>query len=79
MNVNMDFFSVQIIPFTVAWAKNTMLHLAKWQHLMCDEGDDEDTAIILQEDTGPAPLIPDSWAEGCVPVIKISNHFQVAM
>ncbi|KAK3538547.1 hypothetical protein QTP86_006712 [Hemibagrus guttatus] len=27
----------QIIPFTVAWAKNTMFQLAKWQHLMRDE------------------------------------------
>ncbi|MCI4392699.1 hypothetical protein PGIGA_G00148860 [Pangasianodon gigas] len=66
----------QIIPFTVAWAKNTILQLAKWQHLMCDEGDDVDTTSLLQEDTAPAPSIPDSWAEGCVPVIKISNHLQ---
>lgn len=61
----------------MAWAKNTMFQLAKWQHLMRDEGDDADTTSILHEDTAPAPSIPDSWAEGCVPVIKISNHLQV--
>ncbi|KAG7318344.1 hypothetical protein KOW79_018099 [Hemibagrus wyckioides] len=66
----------QIIPFTVAWAKNTMFQLAKWQHLMRDEGDDADTTSILHEDTAPAPSVPDSWAEGCVPVIRISNHLQ---
>ncbi|XP_017307686.1 uncharacterized protein C2orf81 homolog [Ictalurus punctatus] len=66
----------QIVPFTAAWAKNTILQMVKWQYLMRDEGDDVDTTSLLQEDTAPAPSIPDSWAEGCVPVIKISNHLQ---
>lgn len=46
---------------------------------MRDEGDDVDTTSLLQEDTAPTPSIPDSWAEGCVPVIKISNHLQVTI
>ncbi|XP_060738585.1 uncharacterized protein C2orf81 homolog [Tachysurus vachellii] len=67
----------QIIPFTVTWAKNTMFQLAKCKYLMHDEGDDVDTTSILKEETAPAPSLPDSWAEGCVPVIKISNHLQM--
>ncbi|XP_053337673.1 uncharacterized protein C2orf81 homolog [Clarias gariepinus] len=69
----------QIMPFTVAWAENTILQLAKWQYLMHDEGDDVETISLLQEDTAPAPSVPDSWAEGCVPVIKISNQLQEVM
>lgn len=61
----------------MAWAKTTILHLVKWQYLMHDEGDDLNTTSLLQEDTAPAPSLPDSWAEGCVPVIRISNHLQV--
>ncbi|XP_060763155.1 uncharacterized protein C2orf81 homolog [Neoarius graeffei] len=66
----------QIIPFTVAWVNDTILQLTKWQYLMRDEGDDVDTASLLQEDTMPAHSIPDSWADGCVPVMKISNDLQ---
>ncbi|TSN86105.1 hypothetical protein Baya_10000 [Bagarius yarrelli] len=67
----------QIIPFSVAWAKNAMLQLVNWHYLMRDEGDDIETISILQEDKTPAPLIPDSWAEGCVPVIKIPSPSQL--
>lgn len=67
------------MPFTVTWAKNTILQMVKWQYLMRDEGDDEDITSLLQQDTAPEPSIPDSWAEGCVPLMKISNHLQVTM
>ncbi|KAF4074388.1 hypothetical protein AMELA_G00238910 [Ameiurus melas] len=66
----------QIVPFTAVWAKNTILQMVKCQYITRDEGDDVDTTSLLQEDTAPAPSIPDSWAEGCVPVIKISNNLQ---
>lgn len=67
------------MPFTVAWAKKTIVQLVKWQFLVHDKADDVDTISLLQEDTAPEPSGPDSWAEGCVPVIKISNHLQVTI
>lgn len=67
------------MPFTLAWTKNTILQVVKLQYLMRDDGDDVDITSFLQEDTAPKPSIPDSWAEGCVPVMKISDHLQVTM
>lgn len=62
------------MPFTVAWTKTTILQLVKWQYLMRDEGDDENTTLLLQEDTIPAHSITDSWAGDCVEVVIVSNY-----
>ncbi|XP_007258376.3 uncharacterized protein C2orf81 homolog [Astyanax mexicanus] len=57
----------QLVPFTVAWAKDAMLQVVKLQYLMRDEGDGENTVV---EDEEPTPSTIDSWAEGCVPIIR---------
>ncbi|XP_072521001.1 uncharacterized protein C2orf81 homolog [Salminus brasiliensis] len=65
----------QLVPFTVAWAKDAMVQVIKWQYLMRDEGDGENAVSL--EDTEPPPSITDSWAEGCVSVIRKPTLSQV--
>ncbi|KAL7836596.1 hypothetical protein AOLI_G00278800 [Acnodon oligacanthus] len=66
----------QIVPFCVAWAKDAMVQVINCQYPICDEGDEANIISDLQEDTEPLPSIPDSWAEGCVPVIRIPSPAQ---
>ncbi|KAF7687422.1 uncharacterized protein C2orf81 homolog [Silurus meridionalis] len=66
----------QIVPFTVTWVNNIILQLIKWQHLERDEGDDVNTALILEEDTEPIPTFPDSWSVGCLSIMKVTNYIQ---
>ncbi|KAI4875492.1 hypothetical protein NFI96_030048, partial [Prochilodus magdalenae] len=66
----------QLVPFSVAWAKDAMVQVINWQYLIRDEGDDADISSDLQEDTEPLPSITDSWAEGCVSVITVPNPSQ---
>lgn len=70
-------FLLQLVPFAVAWAKDAMVQVIKGQFLMRDEGDGVNVTSDLQEDTEPPPATIDSWAQGCVPVIRILNPLEV--
>ncbi|XP_041058416.1 uncharacterized protein C2orf81 homolog isoform X1 [Carcharodon carcharias] len=61
----------QLLPFTIAQAKDAILQIIEWQLLTYDSGERN---IIMepswQEDKEPVAFITDSWAQGSVPVVR---------
>ncbi|XP_066509957.1 uncharacterized protein C2orf81 homolog isoform X1 [Hoplias malabaricus] len=66
----------QLVPFTVVWARDAMVQVIKCQYLMRDDSDEPTTILDVKEDAEPLPSVTDSWAEGCVPVIRIAKSSQ---
>lgn len=59
-------FVVQLIPYTVARTRDTLLEILEWRFLVQDPG--EPSGNTWKEDREPQPLLTDSWAQGCVAV-----------
>ncbi|XP_038648927.1 uncharacterized protein C2orf81 homolog [Scyliorhinus canicula] len=61
----------QLLPFTIAQAKEAILQIIEWQFLTHDSGE---RAVLMeqswQEDEEPVAYITDSWAQGSVPLVK---------
>ncbi|KAK1792347.1 hypothetical protein P4O66_012302, partial [Electrophorus voltai] len=66
----------QLLPFSVAWAKNAMVQVIELQYPTHDTGDGANTISLFKENAEPPPMITDSWAQGCMPVIRIPNFLQ---
>lgn len=65
---------IQLIPFSVWWARNNLVHTLECLFLTRDEGDDPEQEQFWEEDTEPQPCAIDSWAEGCVPVVHAAQN-----
>jgi hypothetical protein len=68
--------SVQLVPFTVTRAYESLVQMSDWLFLARDEGEGRESVTLWGEDTEPEPCKSDSWAEGCVPVryTSVSSH-----
>ncbi|XP_043919934.1 uncharacterized protein C2orf81 homolog [Protopterus annectens] len=61
----------QLIPFTIAEARDALVQIIEWRFLVHDDGDTDISGhAIWQQDEEPQPCITDSWAQGSVPVIR---------
>uniref|UniRef100_A0AAY5KYT5 Uncharacterized protein n=1 Tax=Esox lucius TaxID=8010 RepID=A0AAY5KYT5_ESOLU len=60
----------QLVPFTVFWARDSLVQVLEWQFLVQDEGEGPDNALSWTEDSEPLPSVIDSWAPGCVLVMN---------
>ncbi|XP_015217166.2 uncharacterized protein C2orf81 homolog [Lepisosteus oculatus] len=59
----------QLVPFTVSQAREALVQMVEWRFLVRDEGEGPESAPSWEEDLEPLPCGPDSWAQGCVPVL----------
>ncbi|XP_028829834.1 uncharacterized protein C2orf81 homolog isoform X2 [Denticeps clupeoides] len=67
----------QLVPFLVSSTRDVLVKTVESFFLMRDEGEDPSSRLSLQEDAEPEPCSPDSWAEGCVPVLystRVPSH-----
>ncbi|XP_028829835.1 uncharacterized protein C2orf81 homolog isoform X3 [Denticeps clupeoides] len=65
------------VPFLVSSTRDVLVKTVESFFLMRDEGEDPSSRLSLQEDAEPEPCSPDSWAEGCVPVLystRVPSH-----
>ncbi|XP_070612612.1 LOW QUALITY PROTEIN: uncharacterized protein C2orf81 homolog [Erythrolamprus reginae] len=61
----------QCVPYVIAQAREAMLQIVEWRFLVRDGGESEVPADpAWQEDEEPAAAVPDSWAQGSVPVLQ---------
>ncbi|XP_072353891.1 uncharacterized protein C2orf81 homolog isoform X2 [Scyliorhinus torazame] len=60
----------QLLPFTIAQAKEAILQIIEWQFLTHDSGEGAVVDQSWQEDEEPVAYITDSWAQGSVPLVK---------
>ncbi|XP_063051091.1 uncharacterized protein C2orf81 homolog [Engraulis encrasicolus] len=61
-----EYLNRQLIPYTVARTRDTLLEILEWRFLVQDPG--EPSGNTWKEDREPQPLLTDSWAQGCVAV-----------
>ncbi|KAJ8339224.1 hypothetical protein SKAU_G00360100 [Synaphobranchus kaupii] len=59
----------QLVPFTVSWARHSLVQTLEWQFLVRDEGEGHECAPFWEQDSEPQHCDIDSWAQGCVPVV----------
>ncbi|XP_051888782.1 uncharacterized protein C2orf81 homolog, partial [Pristis pectinata] len=60
----------QLLPFTIAQAKDAILQIIEWQFLTHDPGESNVSLDhSWQEDREPKANVTDSWAQGSVPVL----------
>ncbi|KAM3831520.1 uncharacterized protein C2orf81 homolog [Vipera latastei] len=61
----------QRVPYVIAQAREAMLQIAEWRFLARDEGESDVPADpAWQEDEETAAAVPDSWAQGSVPLLQ---------
>ncbi|XP_026572983.1 uncharacterized protein C2orf81 homolog [Pseudonaja textilis] len=61
----------QCVPYVIAQAREAMLQIVEWRFLVRDGGESDVPADpAWQEDEEPAASIPDSWAQGSVPLLQ---------
>ncbi|KAL7975881.1 hypothetical protein Chor_011796 [Crotalus horridus] len=61
----------QRVPYVIAQAREAMLQIVEWRFLARDAGEsDVPTDPAWQEDEEPAAAVPDSWAQGSVPLLQ---------
>lgn len=59
------------MPYVIAQAREAMLQIVEWRFLVRDGGESDVPADpAWQEDEEPAASVPDSWAQGSVPVLQ---------
>uniref|UniRef100_UPI00398F6C2F uncharacterized protein C2orf81 homolog isoform X1 n=1 Tax=Pristiophorus japonicus TaxID=55135 RepID=UPI00398F6C2F len=62
----------QMLPFTIAQAKDAMLQIIEWRFLSSDRGESNVTQEpSWQEDEEPVAFSTDSWAQGSVPIVRL--------
>ncbi|KAJ8006170.1 hypothetical protein DPEC_G00125460 [Dallia pectoralis] len=73
----MVYLQRQLVPFTVFWARDSLVQILEWHFLVQDKGEGPDGSLSWTEDTEPQPSVIDSWAPGCVLVRKVepTKHF----
>lgn len=55
----------------IAQAREAMLQIVEWRFLVRDAGESDVAADpAWQEDEEPSASVPDSWAQGSVPVLQ---------
>ncbi|KAI8897166.1 hypothetical protein BC833DRAFT_57099 [Globomyces pollinis-pini] len=64
---------VQILPFAVDFAKNTILDLINYHFFSRDPGNNDN--VLWIPDDEPEPIQTDSWACASVPVRTLGDHF----
>ncbi|XP_070805232.1 uncharacterized protein C2orf81 homolog [Pituophis catenifer annectens] len=61
----------QCVPYVIAQAREAMLQIVEWRFLVRDAGESDVAADpAWQEDEEPSAAVPDSWAQGSVPVLQ---------
>lgn len=61
----------QLLPFTIAQAKDAILQIIEWEFLARDEGESNLSDLGWIQDKEPEALTTDCWAQGSVPKIHI--------
>uniref|UniRef100_UPI00398F44E5 uncharacterized protein isoform X3 n=1 Tax=Pristiophorus japonicus TaxID=55135 RepID=UPI00398F44E5 len=62
----------QMLPFTIAQAKDAILQIIEWRFLSSDHGESNVTQEpSWQEDEEPVAFSTDSWAQGSVPIVRL--------
>ncbi|XP_036443562.1 uncharacterized protein C2orf81 homolog [Colossoma macropomum] len=70
---------IQLVPFCVRWAREALAQTIEWRFLVRDEGENSDSDTLWTEDPEPEPSAPDSWAEGCVPVVYFNQQVRTPL
>jgi len=65
-----NYLEKQLVPYTVALAKDAMLTIVEWHFLKSDSGESPNlnTEQVWLEDDEPPCCLVDAWGQGCIPL-----------